>query len=182
MLGVPGVMAAFRKGNVALANAIGTGVADDKAVYAYVPKIIRYYLDQDPILPNVETHICREPDALAYTLDNLARLVVKPVGESGGYGMLVGPTASAAEVASFRERLRRDPANYISQPTLLDRRRHRAAPRRSAAVRDHGRRHLGAARRPDAGRAQAGLAGGELEPGRRLEGHVGAVVREATAC
>src|SRR4051812_38663292 len=118
MLGVPGVMAAFRKGNVALANAIGTGVADDKAVYAYLPKIIRYYLDQDAILPNVETNICREPAALQYTLDNLAKLVVKPVGESGGYGMLVGPAASAAEIAAFRDRLLRDPANYISQPTL----------------------------------------------------------------
>ena len=118
MLGVPGVMAAFRKGNVALANAVGTGVADDKAVYAYVPKIIRYYLDQDPILPNVETHICREPAALAYTLDNLDKLVVKPVGESGGYGLLVGPAASAAEREKFRGLLKADPANYISQPTL----------------------------------------------------------------
>jgi uncharacterized circularly permuted ATP-grasp superfamily protein len=111
-------MAAFRKGNVALANAVGTGVADDKAVYAYLPKIIRYYLDQDAILPNVETHICREPEALRYTLDNLERLVVKPVGESGGYGLLVGPAASKAEIAAFRDQLVRDPANYISQPTL----------------------------------------------------------------
>ena len=118
MLGVPGVMAAFRKGNVALANAPGTGVADDKAVYAYLPKIIRYYLDQDEILPNVETHICREPAALAYTLDNLDKLVVKPVGESGGYGLLVGPAASAAEREKFRAQLEADPANYISQPTL----------------------------------------------------------------
>src|SRR5271170_952744 len=118
LLGVPGVMAAFRKGNVALANAVGTGVADDKAVYAYVPKIIRYYLDQDAILPNVETHICREPAALRYTLDNLDKLVVKPVGESGGYGLLVGPAASKAEIAKFRTLLEADPANYISQPTL----------------------------------------------------------------
>jgi len=118
LLGVRGVMAAFRKGNVALANAIGTGVADDKAVYAYVPKIIRYYLDQDAILPNVETNICREPAALRYTLDNLDKLVVKPVGESGGYGLLVGPTATREEIAAFRERLVHDPANYISQPTL----------------------------------------------------------------
>jgi uncharacterized circularly permuted ATP-grasp superfamily protein len=117
-LGVPGVMAAFRKGNVALANAIGTGVADDKAVYAYVPKIIRYYLGEDAILPNVETNICREPAALQYTLDNLDKLVVKPVGESGGYGLLVGPAATAAEIAAFRAQLERDPANYISQPTL----------------------------------------------------------------
>ena len=83
MLGVPGLMRAYRKGTVALANAIGTGVADDKAVYAYMPRLIRYYLDQDPIIDNVETRICREPDALAYTLDHLHELVVKPVGEFG---------------------------------------------------------------------------------------------------
>ena len=117
-LGVRGLMAAYRKGNVALANAIGTGVADDKAVYAYVPKIIRYYLGEDAILPNVETNICREPAALRYTLDNLDKLVVKPVGESGGYGLLVGPAATPAEIAQFRAQLERDPANYISQPTL----------------------------------------------------------------
>src|SRR5205807_3422688 len=86
--------------------------------YAYVPKIIRYYLGEDAILPNVETNICREPDALAYTLANLDKLVVKPVGESGGYGLLVGPAATRAEIEQFRARLARDPANYISQPTL----------------------------------------------------------------
>jgi uncharacterized circularly permuted ATP-grasp superfamily protein len=118
MLGVRGLMRAYRAGNVALANAVGTGVADDKAVYAYMPRIIRYYLDQDAILPNVETYICREPDALAFTLDNLEKLVVKPVGESGGYGLIVGPKASRAEIAAFRDTLKADPANYISQPMV----------------------------------------------------------------
>ena len=118
MLGVAGLMRAYRKGTVALANAIGTGVADDKAVYAYVPRLIRYYLDQDPIIDNVETRICREPDALAYTLDHLAELVVKPVGESGGYGITIGPRATKGELALARERLLADPANYISQPMI----------------------------------------------------------------
>ncbi len=117
-LGVRGLFQAWKRGNVAIANAIGTGVADDKAVYAYMPRIIRYYLGEDAILPNVETRICAEPDGLAYTLDHLAELVVKPVAESGGYGMLVGPHASTAELQTFRARLQADPANYISQPTL----------------------------------------------------------------
>jgi uncharacterized circularly permuted ATP-grasp superfamily protein len=118
MLGVPGIMEAYRKGNVALANAVGTGVADDKAVYCYVPRMIRYYLDQDPILPNVETSICREPEALKYTLDNLESLVVKPVGEAGGYGITIGPRASSAEIEACRAKLLADPANYISQPVV----------------------------------------------------------------
>jgi uncharacterized circularly permuted ATP-grasp superfamily protein len=117
-LGVPGLMRAYRKGNVSLANAIGTGVADDKAIYAYLPRLIKYYLDQDAILPNVETHLCGEREGLAYTLDHLDELVVKPVGESGGYGIMVGPCASATERAQMRERLRTDPANYISQPMV----------------------------------------------------------------
>jgi uncharacterized circularly permuted ATP-grasp superfamily protein len=117
-LGVPGLMRAYRAGKVALANAVGTGVADDKAVYAYMPRVIRYYLDQDPILSNVETHICREPDALRYTLDHLAELVVKPVGEAGGYGITVGPRASKRELEECRERLLANPANYISQPCI----------------------------------------------------------------
>jgi uncharacterized circularly permuted ATP-grasp superfamily protein len=103
---------------VTLANAVGTGVADDKAVYAYVPRIIRYYLDEDPILPNVETYICREAGALAYTLDNLDKLVVKPVGESGGNGICIGPKATRAELEECRERLKRDPARYIAQPMV----------------------------------------------------------------
>jgi uncharacterized circularly permuted ATP-grasp superfamily protein len=118
MLGVPGLMRAYRKGTVALANAIGTGVADDKAVYAYVPRLIRFYLAEEPIIDNVETRICREPDALAYTLDHLAELVVKPVGESGGYGITIGPRATKGELALARERLLADPANYISQPVI----------------------------------------------------------------
>jgi uncharacterized circularly permuted ATP-grasp superfamily protein len=118
LLGVPGLMRAVRKGNVTLANAVGTGIADDKAVYAYVPRMIRYYLDEEPILPNVETYICREPASLAYTLDNLSKLVVKPVGESGGYGICVGPKATRAELDECRVRLKKNPANYIAQPMI----------------------------------------------------------------
>ena len=118
VLGVKGLMRAVRKGNVTLANAVGTGVADDKAVYAYVPRIIKYYLGEEPILPNVETHICREPDALAYTLNHLNELVVKPVGESGGYGICVGPKATKAELDLCRDQLKANPSNYISQPMI----------------------------------------------------------------
>jgi len=118
LLGVPGLMRAVRKGNVTLANAVGTGIADDKAVYAYVPRIIRYYLDEEPILPNVETYICREPGSLSYTLDNLSKLVVKPVGESGGYGICVGPKATKAELDECRDRLKKNPSNYIAQPMI----------------------------------------------------------------
>ncbi len=117
-LGVRGLLRAWRLGHVAIANAVGTGVADDKAIYAYMPRIIRYYLGEDAILPNVETHICGEDAGLQYTLDNLDQLVVKPVGESGGYGLIVGPHASAGELSEFRDKLRADPANYISQPMI----------------------------------------------------------------
>ena len=117
-LGVPGLMRAYRRGNVTLANAVGAGVADDKAVYAYMPRVIRYYLGEDPILPNVETHICREPEALRYTLDHLEELVVKPVGEAGGYGITIGPRASRAELEECRRKLLADPAHYISQPCI----------------------------------------------------------------
>ncbi len=118
LLGVRGLIGAWRQGNVTLANAVGTGVADDKAVYAYMPRIIRYYLDEDAILPNVETHICGEPDGLAYTLANLDKLVIKPVGESGGYGITVGPRASRSELDAARALLVADPANWISQPMI----------------------------------------------------------------
>ncbi len=117
-LGVPGLFEVYRAGNLALANAPGTGVADDKAVYAYVPRMIRYYLDQEPILDNVETFLCREPEGLAYTLEHLENLVVKAVGESGGYGMLVGPHASREEREAFAAKLRAQPENYVSQPVL----------------------------------------------------------------
>ena len=118
LLGVPGLLHAFKLGNVALANAPGTGVADDKSVYAYVPDMIRYYLGEDPILANVETYLCRRSEDLEYTLDNLDNLVVKRVGESGGYGMLIGPHATPAERAAYAEELRADPADFISQPVL----------------------------------------------------------------
>ncbi len=117
-LGVPGLLNAYRAGNVTLANAIGTGVADDKAIYAYVPAIIRYYLQEDPILPNVETYLLSDETQRRYVLDNLDSLVVKAVGESGGYGMLIGPYSTAAQREEFRHRINDDPRNYIAQPTL----------------------------------------------------------------
>ena len=118
VLGAAGLFHAYRAGNVVVANAPGTGVADDKSLYAYVPEIIRYFLGEEPILANVETHLCREPSGLAYTLEHLEELVVKEVGGAGGYGMLVGPHASADERARYAERLRADPANFIAQPVL----------------------------------------------------------------
>ena len=117
-LGTPGLFYAYKLGNVTIANAPGTGVADDKSVYAYVPDMIRYYLSEEPLLSNVETHLCRNPEALEYTLDNLETLIVKMVGESGGYGMLVGPHAAPAERAAYAEEMRKNPANYVSQPVL----------------------------------------------------------------
>ncbi len=117
-LGVPGLFNAYRAGNVALANAIGSGVADDKAIYAYLPKIIRYYLDEDAILPNVETYLLSDDLQRRYVLENLDKLVVKAVGESGGYGMLIGPYSTAEEREEFRRRIIADPRNYIAQPTL----------------------------------------------------------------
>jgi uncharacterized circularly permuted ATP-grasp superfamily protein len=117
-LGVPGLFNAYRAGNVALANAIGTGISDDKALYAYVPAIIRYYLDEDAILPNVETYLLGVDSQRSYVLDHLNELVVKAVGESGGYGMLIGPHSTATEREEFRRRIVADPRNYIAQPTL----------------------------------------------------------------
>lgn len=118
VLGVAGLMRAWRKGNVALANAPGAGVADDKVVYAYVPDIIKYYLDQDPILPNVETFLCYDDKQREYVLANLDKLVVKPANESGGYGMLVGPHSTKKDQAMFAELIKANPRNYIAQPTL----------------------------------------------------------------
>ncbi|HUN67922.1 MAG TPA: circularly permuted type 2 ATP-grasp protein [Burkholderiales bacterium] len=118
MLGVPGLFAAYRAGNVALANAVGTGVADDKSTYPYVPEMIRFYLKEEPILANVPTWQCRDRKHLAHVMENLAELVVKEVQGSGGYGMLVGPAASRAELSAFRRRLQQNPGNYIAQPTL----------------------------------------------------------------
>ena len=118
LLGVPGIMHAHKLGNVTLANAPGTGVADDKSVYAYVPEMIRYYLGEEPIISNVDTYLCRYPEGLEYTLDNLQSLVVKRVGESGGYGMLIGPHASPPERDAYAKQIRVNPSDFISQPAL----------------------------------------------------------------
>lgn len=118
MLGVPGLMRAWKKGNVALANAPGAGVADDKVIYAYVPKIIEYYLNQKPLIPNVETYLCQDPEQRDYVLQNLDKLVVKPANESGGYGMLVGPHSTKKDQDKFAKLITKDPRNYIAQPTL----------------------------------------------------------------
>ena len=117
-LGVPGLFNAYRAGSVALANAVGTGVADDKAVYAYVPAIIRYYLGEEPILANVPTYLMTDRSQRSYVLENLEKLVVKAVGESGGYGMLIGPHSTAEQREEFRQRILAEPRNYIAQPTL----------------------------------------------------------------
>ena len=118
MLGVPGIMRSWRAGKVAIANAPGCGVADDKVIYAYVPDMIRYYLNEEPILSNVPTWLCRNDEDLQHVLQHLPELVVKPANESGGYGMLVGPHSSAEKVEEFRDLLINDPKNYIAQPTL----------------------------------------------------------------
>ena len=118
LLGVPGLMGAYRAGNVALANAVGNGVADDKAIYAYVPTFIRYYLGEEPILRSVDTYLCTRPADYAYVLDHLSELVVKAVGESGGYGMLMGPTASRAKIEEFRRAIEANPRNYVAQPVI----------------------------------------------------------------
>jgi uncharacterized circularly permuted ATP-grasp superfamily protein len=117
-LGVPGLMSAYAAGNITLANAVGTGIADDKAVYSYMPDIVKFYLGEEPILKNVPTFRCREPKDLAYVLDNLGELVVKEVHGSGGYGMLIGPAATKATIEAFRDKLKREPEGFIAQPTL----------------------------------------------------------------
>ncbi|WMP16780.1 circularly permuted type 2 ATP-grasp protein [Thiothrix lacustris] len=118
ILGVPGIMRSWKAGKVAIANAPGCGVADDKVIYAYVPDLIRYYLNEEPSLPNVPTWVCRRPEEREYVLEHLAELVVKPANESGGYGMLVGPHSTAAQVEEFRKLIQENPNNYIAQPTL----------------------------------------------------------------
>ena len=117
-LGCAGLMRAYKAGNVGICNAVGTGVADDKSVYPYVPEMIRFYLGEAPILKNVPTWMCRTPDALQYVLAHLSELVVKEVHGAGGYGMLIGPSATQAEIADFRCALLANPAGYIAQPTL----------------------------------------------------------------
>ncbi len=118
VLGAKGLMRAWKAGNVAFANAPGSGVADDKVVYCYVPQMVRFYLNEEPILPNVPTYLCSDPEQLDYVLANLNELVVKPANESGGYGMLVGPHATAGEIEKFRQIIKSQPRNYIAQPTL----------------------------------------------------------------
>ena len=118
MLGVPGLVRAYRAGNVSLANSIGTGIADDKVMYYFVPRMIKYYLDQEPIIPNVETYLASEEADKKYILENLNQLVVKAANESGGYGMLMGPKASKEEIESFRKAIEADPRNYIAQPMI----------------------------------------------------------------
>ncbi|WP_373512119.1 circularly permuted type 2 ATP-grasp protein [Persicitalea sp.] len=118
LLGVPGIFEVFKQGRVALANAPGTGVADDKVIYAYVPRIIKYYLDEEAIIPNVQTYICREQEDFDYVMENIEHLVVKEANEAGGYGMLIGPKATPEEHEEFRLKIRDNPRNYIAQPTI----------------------------------------------------------------
>jgi uncharacterized circularly permuted ATP-grasp superfamily protein len=118
MLGVPGLLTAYRAGRVTISNAVGTGIADDKSTYPYVPEMIKFYLGEEPLLSNVPTWVLRRPDDLAYVLDHLDELVVKEVHGAGGYGMLIGPRASRGEIEAFRERIVADPTRYIAQPTL----------------------------------------------------------------
>jgi len=119
MLGVPGLVHAYRAGNVSLANSIGTGLADDKVMYYFVPRMIKYYLDQEPIINNVPTYLANEKDDLKYILEHLPELVVKAANESGGYGMLIGPKATKAEIEAFREKIIAEPRNYIAQPLVF---------------------------------------------------------------
>jgi uncharacterized circularly permuted ATP-grasp superfamily protein len=118
MLGVPGLMSAYRQGNVALANAPGTGVADDKVIYSYVPEMIQYYLNEPVIIPNVRTYVCAREEDRKYVLEHLHELVVKAANEAGGYGMLIGPHSTKAEQQKFAALIKADPRNYIAQPTL----------------------------------------------------------------
>ena len=178
---MPGLFNAYRAGNVVIANAPGTGVADDKAVYAYVPRLIRYYLAEEPILENVETFLCRESKELSHMLANLDKLVVKAVGESGGYGMLVGPHAVEDRARRLRARRSRPIRRIISpsRPSSFPPR-----PASSTASIEprhvdlrpfilHGERTTDRARRAHPRGAQARQPGGEFQPGRRLEGHLG---------
>jgi uncharacterized circularly permuted ATP-grasp superfamily protein len=118
MLGVPGLVHAYRAGHVSLANSIGTGIADDKVMYYFVPRMIKYYLGQDPIIPNVPTYLASEESDKKYIMENLPSLVVKAANESGGYGMLMGPQAASKEIEIFRQRIQADPRNYIAQPMI----------------------------------------------------------------
>ncbi len=189
LLGPPGLFDAFRAGNVTLANAVGAGIADDKAVYPYVPAMIRFYLGEEPILGNVPTYSCGKRDDLAYVLDHLDELVVKETRGSGGYGMLVGPAASSKRARRLCRQAARAPrrlyraadARALDLPDLR-RLGHRAAPCRSAPVRAGRARDPHRAGRIDAGGAQRGLARRQFEPGRRHQGYLGAGAVRWGAC
>ena len=180
-LGVAGLFNAYRAGRVTIANAVGTGVADDKAVYAYVPAMIRFYLSEDPILDNVETYLLDDPQQRAFVLEHLGELVVKPVGESGGYGMLVGPHSTAAQQSEMRDRILANPRNYIAQPTLalstapclveggVEPRHVDLRPYILCGRVDHRRPGRAHARGPP-----TGVARGQLIAGRGKQGHLGA--------
>ncbi len=185
LLGAPGLMNAYRAGNVTLANALGTGVADDKAVYRYVPEMIRYYLGEEPLLESVPTYVAFDDDDRRYILAHLDELVVKPVDESGGYGMVVGPLASAGELqrAPGENRGRaaqlRRPAGRRPQPAA-DLHGHPASrPHRSSPLRAARRARVDRAGRAHAGRTPARLADRELLAGRRQQGHLGVALRES---
>ena len=184
LLGVPGLMAAYRAGRVALANAPGNGVADDKVIYAYVPDMIRYYEGEEPILPNVPTYLCWRDTDRKYVLENLDKLVVKAANETGGYGMLVGPHSTAAAARGVR---RPDPGQSAqlhrpAHPRALPRAHHRrrtfrGPPRGSAPLRPLRQGYLRAARRPHPRRHAQRLAGRQLLAGRRQQGYLGAARR-----
>ena len=173
-------MDVYRSGRVALANAPGTGIADDKVIYAYVPKIIKYYLGEEPILPNVPTYVCFEEDQRRHVLENLDKFVVKAANESGGYGMLVGPHSTAGQREKFKDAINADPRNYIAQPTL-------SLSRVPVIVDDHfegrhvdlrpyvlyGKEIFVLPGRPDSCRIEEGLACREFITGRRQQRHVG---------
>ncbi len=181
MLGIPGIFDLYRAGKITIANAPGTGIADDKAIYSYMPDIVEFYTGEKPILKNVDTWRCSEKDSLAYVLDHLSELVVKEVHGSGGYGMLIGPAASKRELADFRAKLIAKPANYIAQPTLalstipiFANSGLAAPPCRFAALRfglaRQDRHHAG---RPHPRGLAQRVAGGQFKPGRRHQGQLG---------
>ncbi len=179
LLGVPGLMRAWKSGRVAIANAPGAGVADDKVVYAWVPDLIRYYLGEEPLIPNVPTHRCLYADERRFVLDNVRDLVLKPANESGGYGIVIGDRATDAQLDAVAAAIAEDPRNWVAQPivqlsTAPDalRRRRRAAPRRSPSVHSHRVEQLRDSRRTDARRSRQGLADRQLLSGWGQQGHV----------
>ena len=182
VLGVPGLMRAYRAGSVAIVNAVGTGVADDKAIYHYVPEMIRYYLGEEPLIENVPTYLMSDREQREWVLERLDQVVVKPTSESGGKGVFIGPAATDEELARQAEEIKRLPERWIAQdlvhlstvPTAGPDGALAAAPRRPAPVRGLRRGHPHRPRRADARRAARGLDDRQLLPGRRLEGHLGA--------